>query len=356
MRGQPTTSAPAGQRRRRESLSECYRAWRLRPRKHAPRLSGVLFAVGALVDTFAAGLFVCLLTLSPVPTLPTSAAAGYWMPLRPAWGCAVVSAVLLALHGVARNRLARVLYGLGIAFGLAAAGWAAAARWQTPNAGLCWIGGVALVCGLVLEGVYRHGVCALAGSMVGGLLLLLADRELGADLVPARMLWGGADGQTARSLGLLAAAGAQALAWGLGILTLGLILIAPQRRASVRTLSGAAYRALAVTVLLLAAGMLVGGLPRGRPVEVAAAVALVGLAVLLHARFAGWVQDLGLALGCTGAGVVLVLAACAAPLAFRGADSQSVRVLAWACCFAAANASLALHAARRYWFTSESCQ
>jgi hypothetical protein len=359
MRGHPTTSAPAGERRRRESLSERFRAWRLQPRKHAPRLSGILFALGALLDTFTAGSFVCLLSLPPLASALASAAGSPWTPLRQAMACAGVSAALLAAGAVGRQRLSRIVYAFGLAFGVAAAAWTAAGLWEAPGAGLGWVACLALACGLVLEGVYRHGICAFAGSAVAGLLLLLVDRVPGASVLvlsPARDLFNSSGWQTARGVGLVAASGALMLAWGLGILTLGLILVAPQRRSSARTFSGAAYRALGLAVFLLAAGSLMGGLPRGRPVEVVALLALVGNGFLLHARFAGWVQDLGLALGCAGGGIALVVAACAAPLVHARADGQALRVLAWVCCFAAANASLAVHAIRRYWFTSESSQ
>jgi hypothetical protein len=176
---------------------------------------------------------------------------------------------------------------------------------------------------------------------------LLAER-----LPQVNGLFGGGGPQTIRGMILAAASGALAVAWFLGNLTLGLMLVVPQRRSSARSVSDGAYCALALGVLLLASALLMGGMPSWEPAVVVELAALVGFAFLLHARFAGWVQDLGLALGCAAGFLLLALAHSAVPLLDGlGLHGPSVRVLCWTVGAAAANASLALHAVRRYWFS-----
>jgi hypothetical protein len=130
------------------------------------------------------------------------------------------------------------------------------------------------------------------------------------------------------------------------------MLAAPRRLAAARTLSAAAYRALLLAVVLLAGATLFGRLPRLQPTEAGVWVVLAGFAFLVQARFAGWVQDLGLALGCTLGCHAVVLALCGAALVGQaGWHGWEVCTLAWACCAAAANAGLAVHAVHRYWFS-----
>jgi hypothetical protein len=356
MRGQPTTSAP-GARRRSDSLSERFGAWRVQPRKRSPRLYWGLLAVGALLDTFAAGLFACLLTL---PGLSAEVLAGSsTLALRGPWLCALLAAGLLAVSWLAPGSgRGHFYYYAGILCGVGAAVAASVRLYAWGGVSGCptaWTGCVALACGLVLEAAYRRGVVAFAASVGGGLFLLLAEQLPGSvpDFPPVARLLGGGAWQTARGLALVAACGALAVAWALGNMTLVLVLAVPQRRSSARVVSDGAYCALGLGVLLLAGALLLGGMPSWEPAEVGAVAALVGFAFLLHARFAGWVQDLGLALGCAAGFLALVLASCAAPaLESEGLHGAGVRVLAWAVCVAAANVSLALHAVRRYWFTS----
>jgi hypothetical protein len=249
------------------------------------------------------------------------------------------------------------LYTAGLLF--AGAGAAAAANGlggrAGTQAGVLWLGCLAAGLSLALEVTYRHGVLAFVGSALGALAWLLAG------LCPAKYLPGwpaladlvcGDGWQMARGLALLGGGAALALAWGLGNLTLGLMLALPRRPSQARAFSDGAYRALGLGVLLLAAGLLVGRLPTWGPLEAGAVAALAAFALLLQARFAGWVQDLGLALGCTLGFAGLVLAACAAVLLGPGGrHAPGVCALAWMCCAFAANAALAVHAVHRYWFS-----
>ena len=116
---------------------------------------------------------------------------------------------------------------------------------------------------------------------------------------------------------------AGALAWGLGILSLGHYLLGSYTTGTAgRTrppeacneLAGYIYKAMQVAVILLAAGTILGGLwadvSWGRfwgwdPKEVWALVSLLAYLVVLHGRYAGWIGNFGLAAGAVlGAAVI----------------------------------------------------
>lgn len=95
-----------------------------------------------------------------------------------------------------------------------------------------------------------------------------------------------------------------ALAMGLGHIILGHYLFAPEQTKRVKTLSKLNYSVLQVGVLLLAAGIILGGIwahfSWGRfwgwdPKETWAAIALLCYLAPLHGRFVGWVNQLGMA-------------------------------------------------------------
>ncbi|PSN19183.1 cytochrome C biogenesis protein [filamentous cyanobacterium CCP5] len=94
-----------------------------------------------------------------------------------------------------------------------------------------------------------------------------------------------------------------ALALGLGHVTLGNYLLTPNATQRIKTLSQLNYRVLQVGVLLLTAGIILGGIwahfSWGRfwgwdPKETWALIALLCYLVPLHGRLAGWVGDFGI--------------------------------------------------------------
>jgi len=129
---------------------------------------------------------------------------------------------------------------------------------------------------------------------------------------------------TIHVLTIVSSYAAGALAWGLGILSLGHYLLGryepgragrPARPpAACAELAGSIYKAMQVAVLLLAAGTILGGLwadvSWGRfwgwdPKEVWALVSLLAYLVVLHGRYAGWIGNFGLAAGAVlGAAVI----------------------------------------------------
>jgi ABC-type transport system involved in cytochrome c biogenesis permease subunit len=95
-----------------------------------------------------------------------------------------------------------------------------------------------------------------------------------------------------------------ALALGIGNITLGYYAVGSTNQNAISSLTRFNYKAIQVGVLLLAAGTILGGVwadySWGRfwgwdPKEVWALVALLGYLAVLHARYAGWVGQLGLA-------------------------------------------------------------
>jgi cytochrome c biogenesis factor len=91
---------------------------------------------------------------------------------------------------------------------------------------------------------------------------------------------------------------------GIANITLGYYLVRSSNQAAIGALTRFTYKAIQVGVLLLAAGVILGGVwadySWGRfwgwdPKEVWALVALLGYLCVLHARFAGWVGQRGLA-------------------------------------------------------------
>ena len=95
-----------------------------------------------------------------------------------------------------------------------------------------------------------------------------------------------------------------ALAMGLGHIILGQYWLAPQNKTRITNLSKLNYSVLQVGVLLLAAGIILGGIwahfSWGRfwgwdPKETWAAIALLCYLAPLHGRFVGWVNTFGMA-------------------------------------------------------------
>ena len=106
------------------------------------------------------------------------------------------------------------------------------------------------------------------------------------------------------------------LALALGHVALALLFFG-RGEAKVRTVSGFIYRCMQAGTLLLAAGTLLGGVwasySWGRfwgwdPKETWALIALLVYLAILHARFAGWLKDLGLAIGSVIGGLAVLMA------------------------------------------------
>ena len=93
-----------------------------------------------------------------------------------------------------------------------------------------------------------------------------------------------------------------ALALGIGHVALGSYLFTPEAKSRIQLLSQLNYRVLQVGVLLLTAGIILGGIwahfSWGRfwgwdPKETWALIALLGYLVPLHGRLGGWIGNFG---------------------------------------------------------------
>jgi ABC-type transport system involved in cytochrome c biogenesis permease subunit len=160
---------------------------------------------------------------------------------------------------------------------------------------------------LILELIYRRTVICLAGAAVATLGLVLADQlplALDPKISPMVPILRTNYWLTVHVLTIVSSYAGGTLAWGLGNLTLILLVCGKGKPDYLHTLSQFTYRAMQITVLLLAAGTFLGGWwaaeSWGRfwgwdPKEVGALVALVCYVIPLHARYVGWVKDFGLA-------------------------------------------------------------
>lgn len=175
---------------------------------------------------------------------------------------------------------------------------------------------------------------AVAGALVGAFASVLAyfapifDKDIGT-LMPVLRdnFW-----LTIHVLTITASYGAGLLAWGLGLISLGLYLFgryqAPSSGATGEAgrrqpppacgaLAVFTYKAIQVAVLLLAAGTIFGALwadvAWGRfwgwdPKEVWALVALLTYMVLLHAQYVGWAGNFAMACGAVAGATMILMA------------------------------------------------
>ena len=169
-----------------------------------------------------------------------------------------------------------------------------------------WVGfGIAAIA-LLFEGVTRSRYYLLAAAPLSVVCLVLAD-SLPAVLDPSISplvpvlrdnFWLSIHVPT-----IALSYASFALALGLGHVALGNYLFAPAATQRVKTLSQLNYRVLQVGILLLTAGIILGGIwahfSWGRfwgwdPKETWALIALLCYLVPLHGRLVGWIGDFGL--------------------------------------------------------------
>ncbi|HET8644060.1 MAG TPA: cytochrome c biogenesis protein CcsA [Vicinamibacteria bacterium] len=182
-----------------------------------------------------------------------------------------------------------------------------------------FVGWGAVLFALLFELRFRAGTFAALASALAALSLVLADSVPILDgaiepLVPVlrHNTW-----LTLHVVTIMLGYAALFLAMGLAHVQLGLYLLKPQAAAPLKTMAQFLYRSLQAGTLLLAVGILLGGVwasySWGRfwgwdPKETWSLIALLGYLALLHGRFAGWVRDFGMAVGSI-VGFLLVLMA-----------------------------------------------
>lgn len=174
---------------------------------------------------------------------------------------------------------------------------------------MIWVSWAVAFFSLLLHLAYRSTFILNTASLVAGSSLLIAQSfpvvlsPAISPLVPVLRsnLW-----LTIHVLTITMSYGAFLLAWGLGHGVLFHFAFHAEKKEKLRYLSQFLYRTLQIGVVLLAAGTILGGVwanySWGRfwgwdPKETWALIALLGYLAVLHARFAGWVSDFGIAMG-----------------------------------------------------------
>ena len=242
-------------------------------------------------------------------------------PFRWAWVLGLLAALLFAgsITTASRwRRTERAFYVAGLVAHAGCLAWSVAGFYcrvyitgrppvSNMYESIIWVAFMTAVFALLLEGIYRRGLIGLAGALVSSLGFVLAEQmplTFSPALQPLQAVLRSNYWLTIHVLTIVSSYAAFALAWALGNVNLGLMVLAPSQRDLNKTLSQYGYRAIQIGVVLLAAGTLLGGFwaaeSWGRfwgwdPKEVWALIALLSYVIPLHARYLGWVKDFGLA-------------------------------------------------------------
>ena len=252
----------------------------------------------------------------PTPsTIRLEVAYNHVAPFRLAWILTLLSFVCLLLslgtrwkpfYPAAWASFIGGMVAMLIGFGLRAA---ISGRAPVTNMyeSLVYVGLGAAALGMILELNWRRRFVLTAAAGVATVALVLADNcpaVLDASLQPLQPVLRSNFWLVTHVMTITLSYAALALALGIGNITLGYFLVGSEDRSTIHSLTGFTYRTLQVGVLLLAAGTILGGVwadySWGRfwgwdPKEVWALVALLGYLSVLHARFAGWISEFGLA-------------------------------------------------------------
>jgi len=230
-----------------------------------------------------------------------------------AWKLYLVSFLLILLLGFSRwpwgYRLGMLLLVAGFVCHTLGVGyrWAIAGRAPVSDMyeSLVFMGWGAIALALVPEILQRKRFVGLAAGLTGFLCLAFAE-NLPIDsainpLVPvlAHTFW-----LSVHVMTIMLSYSALALTMVLGHIVLFLQLFRPGQTDLSRTLSGLLYRTLQVGLLFLAAGIIFGAVwaneSWGRywgwdPKETWSLITFFVYLAIVHARFAGWIRDFGLA-------------------------------------------------------------
>lgn len=170
-----------------------------------------------------------------------------------------------------------------------------------------WVSWGCLVFSMMFEAIYRRKFILTAGSIVGVICLIVADLAptiLDSSLQPLEPVLRSNMWLTVHVLTITLSYSAFFLGWCLGNFGLGFLLrgySASDER--IRAIAMSIYRTVQVGVVLLAAGIILGGIwadySWGRfwgwdPKETWAFIALLGYLAILHGRLVGWVQNIGM--------------------------------------------------------------
>ena len=303
------TSDPNGRLRKLQShLRNAYAAYTQKNRRE--------FQVAS--EQFLSALSETGPELGEYPALANIAIeVGYnrWAPFRFAWLLMLVAFLALLLNlGSGWNSLyvaalgsygaACLAVAIGFAMRITIAGRAPVTNMYES---VIYVGSGVAVLGLTFFVVYRKQILLAAAAAVSTLAWVLADNcpaVFDPSVRPLEPVLRSNFWLVIHVMTITLSYAAFALALGVANVTLGYFLVRSTNRAAISATSQFTYKTIQVGVLLLAAGIILGGVwadySWGRfwgwdPKEVWALVALLGYLAPLHARYAGWVGQRGLA-------------------------------------------------------------
>lgn len=170
-----------------------------------------------------------------------------------------------------------------------------------------WVGFGAVVFAMFIEAAYRWKFILLAGYLVGGFCLVLADMApviLDPSLQPLEPVLRNNFWLLVHVLTITISYAAFFLAFALG--DIGLIYYLKgekENAAKIKAITLALYRSMQIGVAFLAPGIILGGIwadySWGRfwgwdPKETWALIALLGYLAVMHGRLSGWLRDFGM--------------------------------------------------------------
>jgi cytochrome c-type biogenesis protein CcsB len=238
-----------------------------------------------------------------------------WAPFRIAWGALVVAALGMLLHLGSKWKSfyagSLAIYGLALKALIAGFAMRVVISGRPPVTNMyesvIYVGFGVAVFGLIFELIYRASYILTASAAVSAVALILADNSptlLDPSVRPLEPVLRSNFWLVVHVMTITLSYAAFALALGIANITLGYFMVRSANQAVISALSRFTYKAIQAGVLLLAAGIILGGVwadySWGRfwgwdPKEVWALVALLSYLCMLHARFIGWVGHRGLA-------------------------------------------------------------
>jgi cytochrome c-type biogenesis protein CcsB len=242
-------------------------------------------------------------------------AYNHWVPFRFAWVFMLLAMVAMLLHFGTRWTAfytgAIAVYTLGLVAMVTGFSMRVAISGRPPVTNMyesvVYVGFGVSVFGLFFEWLYRKQYILTAAAAVSTVALILADTcpaVLDPSVRPLQPVLRSNFWLVTHVMTITLSYAAFALAMGIANITLGYYFVGSSNQTAISALTRFTYKAIQVGVLLLAAGVILGGVwadySWGRfwgwdPKEVWALVALLGYLCVLHARFAGWVGQRGLA-------------------------------------------------------------
>ncbi len=240
----------------------------------------------------------------------------HWKPFRIAWILMLIATLGLLVSNAVTWRpmysTSTVIYGLAVVAMLTGFICRILISGRPPVTNMyesiIYVGFGVVAIGAILEAIYRQKYILTAAAAVATFALILADNSptlLDPSVRPIEPVLRSNFWLVTHVMTITLSYAAFALALGIANITLGFYFVASTNQAAIVALTRFTYKAIQVGVLLLAAGIILGGVwadySWGRfwgwdPKEVWALVALLGYLCVLHARFAGWVGQRGLAL------------------------------------------------------------